>query len=276
MSKPPNNLNLDENSDVAVQEPPHLMKPAARRAYQPRPAAPKAPPAPQPDEEDDGFFVRNKVLLIIGGIVVAGGVWLGFFRGPSEPSRPAAVSKPIAITIPVMPPPTPAPVRPTPPPKIEPPKDIKPTDKAPEDKPLEPKPIEKPAPPPEGLGTNVKGNGPGLAGLGSTGNGVIGGEGNGKGGGGSLAKWYAGQFQIRLKKALEGNPKTRKALGTVQVSLTVDDSGKVSYNLIGTSGSAELDATLMNEILPVVRGIDPAPKGKVIKTSLRLDLKKRS
>ena len=80
-----------------------------------------------------------------------------------------------------------------------------------EDAPVEKKEeAPKPPAPEPTLGTGLKGNGPGMAGLGASGNG--GGFGNGTGGKGG-SKWgaYAGQVQSKVASALRSNSTTRTA-----------------------------------------------------------------
>jgi len=268
MIKPPQKLEVSEGN-VAVEEAPKIRHASARLKP---PIVPRMVPQTAPEDEDDGFFARNKVLLIVGALVAGAGIWFGFFRQPG-PAAPAA-QKPskIVMVMPVLPPPPP------PPPKIkppEPPKDnTKRPEQAPSEKPAE-KPVEKPAEkPPEGLGTNVKGNGPGMAGLSNKGNGMFGGEGPGGGGGTSLGKWYAQQFQSKLVAALRNNPKTKNAVGSVPIDLVTDASGKMDFKLRGSTGNPQVDEALQQEIVALIRQLDADRKGRPLKVSLKVNMKR--
>jgi hypothetical protein len=136
------------------------------------------------------------------------------------------------------------------------------------DKPVE-KPVEKP---PESLGTSIKG-GEGMAGLGSgRGNGIIGGTGNGPGGGGnSMAKWYAGQVSAKIAEALRTNRKTRSASLRVDAKVWLDEGGRITRATLDSStGDAGLDASLRDEVLPGVKLAEPPPRGMRMPISLRL------
>jgi hypothetical protein len=97
-----------------------------------------------------------------------------------------------------------------------------------------------------------------MAGLGSSGNGLLGGTGTGKGGGGDMAKWYAGQIASKLSEALRNHPKTRAANFRVSPQFTIDSSGRV--RLSGSTGDRALDEAL-NDILPRLQLAEPPPKG---------------
>lgn len=135
---------------------------------------------------------------------------------------------------------------------------------APDKKPeaAKPKPVDKP---PEGLGTNIKGPGQGLAGLGSgSGNGMIGGTGTGPGGGGSAAAWYAGQVQTKVAEALRNHRKTRNAsLQGIRFSVSLDGAGRVTATkLLVSTGDPALDGAIQNEVLTGIRLQEPPPGGK--------------
>jgi len=270
----PSNLDPHEHNGIILEEPPKAPQTSVRQALKPKPSVAPSTPPPEPEEDEETFFERNKALLIVGPIVVAAVVWFAVFRKPgtTEPVRKAPEQKMVMVQLPPPPPPPP-------PPKIkppEPPKDVKRQEQTPTEKPVENKPIEKPAEkPPEGLGTNNKGPGPGMAGLGSSGNGVIGGTGSGTGGGGSAARWYAGQLQGKVSEALRANPKTRKASLRVDVKLWVDDSGKVVRSeILGGTGDPAIDAALKSEILANIRLSEGPPKNMKMPVSLRLTVKR--
>lgn len=135
-------------------------------------------------------------------------------------------------------------------------------EQTPVDKPVD-KPVEKPAEkPPESLGTSIKG-GEALAGLSSgSGNGMIGGTGTSKGGGGSMARWYAGKMGTKIADALRNHRKTRSAAMRVEAQVWVDPSGRITRaTLDRTTGDASLDEVLKNEILPGIQLSEPPPQG---------------
>jgi outer membrane biosynthesis protein TonB len=220
-------------------------------------------------EEDEGFFQRNMVALIVGAFALIGTGWLVFGK-PLEKNAPARKpAEPQMVRL-VLPPPPPPP-----PPKIQPPppKDEKQTeqaapDKAPEKPADKPKPVDKP---PEGLGTSIRGPGTGMAGLGSYGNGMIGGTGKGPGGG-SAASYYANQVQTKVAEALRSNPKTRSAsINSLKFSVSVDGTGRItSINLAGSTGDPSLDAAIKNEVLIGLKLDEPPPKEMRMPVNLRL------
>jgi TonB family protein len=133
----------------------------------------------------------------------------------------------------------------------------------------EPKPEAPVEKPPEGLGTNNKGPGPGLAGLGTSGNGVLGGTGSGTGNG-SVAAWYGARVKNRIADTLKRNQKTRAAKFRAEVKLWPDASGRVEkVQMAGSTGNAELDAALTQEVLSGLQ-LEPPPAG--VKMPIRLTL----
>jgi hypothetical protein len=173
----------------------------------------------------------NKQRLFIGillAVVLLGGV-VSFLLGGGKSTKTVAKKNDI-VTITLPPPPPP------PPPKVEPPKpEPPPEDKVQElveEPPLEEPPPEAPneEPPAEVLGTNIQGNGPGMAGLGKAGNG--GGNRNSIGGaGGKQARidWYAKKILVAtIKQALERDPSTKQIIMDDGIRLWVDNDGRVT------------------------------------------------
>jgi protein TonB len=189
--------------------------------------SPRPPFPPQPSKP-------NKHRLFIGillAVVLLGGV-VSFMMGGGKSTKPAAKKNDI-VTITLPPPPPPPP----PPPKVEPLKTEPPPDEKKEEiveqepDPVEPPPeAADPEPPAEVLGTNIQGNGPGMAGLGTSGNG--GGNRNTLGGGGSKQariEWYAKKILVTtIKQALERNPSTRQIVMDDGIRLWVDKDGRVT------------------------------------------------
>lgn len=188
--------------------------------------SPRPPFPPTPNKP-------GKHRLFIGvllAVVLLGGVISFLLSGGKSTKTVARKNDVITITpLPTPPPP--------PPPKVEPPK----TEPPPEDKkeeiveqepdPVEPPPeAADPEPPAEVLGTNIQGNGPGMAGLGKSGNG--GGNRNTIGGGASAQAridWYAKKILVTtIRQALERNPSTKQIVMDDGIRLWVDKDGRVT------------------------------------------------
>ena len=141
----------------------------------------------------------------------------------------------------------------------------------------EPKPAEKIAPPkapdaPAPLGTGLKGDGPGLSGLGNgpgLGGGTLGGGNGNKGG--SRFGWYAGQVQAKIGEALRQNPKTRGSSLRIEVRIWPDTTGRITRaQLVGSTGDAALDSAIQNGVLNGLQLSEPPPAGMRLPINLRL------
>ncbi len=129
----------------------------------------------------------------------------------------------------------------------------------------EPDPVESPPeapvePPSEVLGTNIQGNGPGLVGLGSSGNG--GGSRNSIGGSGSQKAridWYAKKvLHDVIKSALERDPATRNLVFAKGMRIWIGADGRITRTKpLGGSGNA---AALEN-VLVGLQTSQPPPTG---------------
>lgn len=159
------------------------------------------------DEDDDGFFGKHRMKLIVLAVLVVGTALYFLPKpGPSAPP-PRKVERVVSITVP----PPPPPVKPPPPPppqKVEPPKEKMVKETQPREAKAEPKPQPKADPPPAALALSIKGDGPGMAGLSSSGTGLGGGTGVGSGTGsgstGSKFGWYrAGAAKDRDRSECE-------------------------------------------------------------------------
>jgi TonB family protein len=139
----------------------------------------------------------------------------------------------------------------------------------------EPAPAKMDEPPPAALGTNVQGSGApdgfGLA-SGSGGGGGMGGAGGlGRGRGGSKYGWYAGQVQSRIAEAMRQNSRTKSATMSVQVRIWADANGLVTRAAIASSsGDADLDRTIRDEVLTGLRLQQPPPADMPMPIVLRL------
>ncbi len=112
--------------------------------------------------------------------------------------------------------------------------------------------------PPGPLSLDAKAVGPGdLFNLG----GKPGGNPYGGGGGGSRWGWYASIVQSQIESALRANSRTRKAIMQVQIRLWADGSGRVNrVQLVSSTGDAELDAIIRNDVLGSLMLREPPPK----------------
>jgi TonB family protein len=211
------------------------------------------------DEEEESGRMRLRRLLLtfgVGALVLAllvAGV-LKLLSGAGEPVRKVQLT-----VVNLLPPPPPPPPPPTPPP---PPPEQKVMEEPVKTDPIEQPKDEKPEEPPPGpLALDAKGEGPGdLFGLG----GKLGGKGllgSGGGGGGSRWGWYASIVQSQIEAALRANQKTRHSVMQIQVRLWADASGRVSrVQLVSSSGNAEFDAAVRDEVLGTLTLREPPPK----------------
>lgn len=203
----------------------------------PRPPFPPAAPKP------------GKHRLFIGlmlAVVLLGGVFSFLTSGGKSTRKAAPKQEIVTITLPPPPPP---------PPKIEPPR----TEPPPEDNkeeiveqepdPVEPPPEAPVEPPSEVLGTNIQGNGPGINGLGTSGNG--GGNRNSLGGGGTRkarVDWYVKKvLKDAIREALERNPATRNLVFENGMRIWVGRDGRITriQALGGASNANALEQVLV-------------------------------
>ena len=222
------------------------------------PVAPDAAKLRPAVRKERSSFLRYGIALAL--IAVAFGSVGYFFLGHDDMPPPRLVRELTIVNI--VPPPPPPPPPPMPEQKmIEQPKMAEPEFK--EDKPLE-KPKDEPikeaknADPPGPLSLDAKPVGPGdLFNLG----GKPGGNPYGGGGGGSRWGWYASMVQAQIETALRANPKTRNAVMQVQIRLWADGSGHVSrIQLVSSTGDAELDAAIRNDVFSSLTLREPPPK----------------
>jgi periplasmic protein TonB len=214
---------------------------------------------PGPRKERN-VFLRYGAALAVIAILLGGTVY--FLVGHDDMPPPRQVRELTIVNI-VPPPPPPPPPPPQMPEQkmVEQPKMAEPEFK--EDKPLE-KPKDEPvkeaknAEPPGPLSLDAKPTGPGdLFNLG----GKPGGNPYGGGGGGSRWGWYASMVQTQIEAALRSNPKTRNAVMQVQIRLWADGSGRVSkIQLVSSTGDAELDTVIRNDVLGSLTLREPPPK----------------
>ena len=226
------------------------------------PASPPPAGAPQPPDNPE----RRALIRYVGGLalifVVLGGA-LYMFLGHDDMPPPRQVRELTIVNV------VPPPPQPPPPPQqqpeqkmIEQPKMAEPEFK--EEKPVD-KPKDEPAKdakndePPGPLSLDAKATGPGdLFNLGGKPGGSPYGGG---GGGGSRWGWYASIVQSQIETALRSNPKTRNAIMQVQIRLWADSTGRVSkIQLVSSTGDAELDAVIRNDLFSGMTLREPPPK----------------
>src|ERR1700730_6366388 len=192
-------------------------------------------------------FLRYGTALALIAVLLGGVVF--FFSGHDDLPPPHQLREFTVVNI--VPPPPPPPPPPMPEQKmIEQPKMAEPEFK--EDKPVE-KPRDEPikdaknSEPPGPLSLDAKAVGPAdVFNLGSK----PGGSPYGGGGGGSRWGWDAPIVQGQIEAGLRANPRTRNAVLQVQIRLWADGSGHVSrIQLASSTGDAELDAVIRNEVL---------------------------
>ncbi|WP_213285436.1 energy transducer TonB [Bradyrhizobium sp. sGM-13] len=224
-----------------------------------REAKVQAPTAYRPIGKHAALFRYGATLLAVAGFV---GVAVFFLRGDDLPP-PRLVRELTVVNIVPPPPPPPPPPQPMPEQKmIEQPKMAEPEFK--EEKPVD-KPKDEPVKdakndePPGPLSLDAKAVGPGdLFNLGSK---VGGNPYGGGGGGGSRWGWYSTIVTDQATAALRANPKTRNMATQIQVRLWADASGRVTRVIISPStGDAELDAIIRDEVLGRLMLREPPPK----------------
>ncbi|MCA6116439.1 TonB C-terminal domain-containing protein [Bradyrhizobium sp. WSM 1738] len=214
----------------------------------------------RPVGKNTALFRYGATLLAIVAFV---GVAVFFLRGHDDMPPPRLVRELTVVNIVPPPPPPPPPPQQMPEQKmIEQPKMAEPEFK--EEKPLD-KPKDEPVKdakndePPGPLSLDAKATGPGdLFNLGSK---VGGNPYGGGGGGGSRWGWYASIVQAQIEAALRANAKTRNATMQVQIRLWADGLGRVNrIQLVSSTGDAELDAAIRNEVLGSIVLREPPPR----------------
>ena len=219
--------------------------------------------------ENDSFVSRNRMKLIVTGILLAG-IGVYFMPKPKGSGPARKVEKMVVVQVPPPPPPK---MLPPPPPKVQPPPEKMEKQAPVEEKPKEAAP-KKADNPPQTLATGIKGDGPG-SGLSSSGNGLGGGNfiGGPKGGGGG-GKWdhYAGQVQSKISDALRRHPKTKSAsIARLEVRIWPDGTGRVTRaQLANSTGDSAMDSAIQDQVLTGLQLAEPPPAGMKMPIILRL------
>ncbi len=254
-----NQLARDQNSLIARRTVVSESSPSESATGKP-PMETAAKSEPVAGKERSSFQ-RYGIALALMAIIFGGAGY--YLLGHDDMPPPRQVRELTIVNIlPSPPPPPPPPPQQMPEQKmVEQPKMAEPEFK--EDKPLE-KPKDEPikdaknAEPPGPLSLDAKATGPGdLFNLG----GKPGGNPYGGGGGGSRWGWYATIVTSQIEAAIRSNPKTRNMSAQIQVRLWADSSGRISRVILTPStGSAEVDAALRNEVIGSLTLREPPPK----------------
>uniref|UniRef100_Q07KZ1 Energy transducer TonB n=1 Tax=Rhodopseudomonas palustris (strain BisA53) TaxID=316055 RepID=Q07KZ1_RHOP5 len=218
------------------------------------------------DDEDTGRGSSRRSLLRYGAAlavvaVLFGGAYLFLASGDDTPP-PRQVRELTVVNILPPPPPPPPPQQMPEPQMVEQPKMADPEFK--EEKQVD-KPKDEPVrdakndEPPGPLSLDAKAVGPGdLFNLGGKPGGSPYGGG---GGGGSRWGWYATIVQSQVEAALRANGKTRHAVMQMQIRFWADSTGRISrVELVSSTGDAELDGIIRNEVLGNLVLREPPPK----------------
>jgi outer membrane biosynthesis protein TonB len=222
---------------------------------------------------------ERKSLLRYGGafVVIAalfGGAWF-MLSGGSDTPPPRQVRELTVVNIIPPPPPPPPPEQKM----IEQPKVTEetkmveqPIDEKPADEPMkDAKNDEPPGPPKLDMAPNAP-NGMFQASPGGNPYGRGGG-----GGGGSRWGWYASMVQTQIEAALRANEKTRNAATQVQLRIWADGTGRINrVELASSTGSAELDATIRNDVLGRLTLREPPPSDMPMPMVTRVTMRRPS
>jgi outer membrane biosynthesis protein TonB len=206
----------------------------------------------------DAWLRFGGTLLAIVGFAIT----VVFFLSSHDDMPPPRQVRELTV-VNIVPPPPPPPPPPMPEQKmIEQPKMAEPEFK--EEKPVD-KPKDEPVKdakndePPGPLSLDAKAVGPGdLFNLGSK---VGGSPYGGGGGGGSRWGWYSTIVTDQATAAIRANPRTRNMATQIQVRLWADATGRVTrVTLSPSTGDAELDAIIRDEVLGKLTLREPPPK----------------
>lgn len=218
-----------------------------------------------------GVYLRyGAVVAVIAAFFVGG--WFLVMSGSDMPA-PKQVRELTVVNI-VPPPPPP------PPPEQKMIEQTKVTEepKMVEQERIEEKPVEKPADdpvkdakseePPGPLALDAPATGPGDAfNLGSK---VGGSPYGGRGGGGSRWGWYASIVQTQIEAAIRGNERTKNAVMQLQFRIWADNTGRISrVELVNSSGSAEVDAAIRNDVIGRLTLREPPPNDMPMPINVR-------
>ncbi|WP_398479512.1 TonB C-terminal domain-containing protein [Tardiphaga sp.] len=217
-----------------------------------------------------GVYLRYGVVVGVITLLFVGG-WIFLMSGSDMPA-PKQVRELTVVNI--IPPPPP------PPPEQKMIEQTKVTEepKMVEQERVEEKPVEKPADdpvkdakseePPGPLALDAPATGPGDAfNLGSK---VGGSPYGGRGGGGSRWGWYASIVQTQIEAAIRANERTKNAVMQLQFRIWADNTGRISrVELVNSSGSAEIDAAIRNDVIGRLTLREPPPNDMPMPINVR-------
>ena len=210
---------------------------------------------PQAAAQRDGRIRLRHVATLAVLALLFGGVGYWLFSGEDGPP-PRQIRELTIVNIVPPPPPPPPPEQKM----VEQPKMAEQEFK--EEKPIE-KPLEKPTDEPDN-NTYLPPD-PGTLDAPIATGGVLAkgsGGGGGGGGGGSRWGWYASIVQTQIEAAMKANRKTRYAVMKSEIRVWADGMGRINrVTLSPSTGDAELDAIIRNEVIGGLTLREPPPKG---------------
>jgi periplasmic protein TonB len=212
-----------------------------------------------------GFFGRNRAAIIVGAAAIIIFALIAVFFRNSATQPPVRQVETVTI-VPVQPP------KPPPPPPVQQQMIQQPKITTPIQKPTEQAPPTKVAPPKAAappLGTSIKGNTANNFDLsGTSGDGLVGGDGGG-GGSGAWA-YYASQLQTQINVALQKNPRTSHASFQVTAHVWLDANGNPTrVTLSNSSGNPIIDQAIRDQVLATLNaGAPPVGMSMPINVSL--------
>lgn len=224
-------------------------------------------------DQPNRFRLQDNVGLIVLGIVLAAligvaAVWL--LSGKSAPQTERVIQE-IAIATPPPPPPEP----PKPEEKVIEEEQVKPVEQPnPTPSPTPPSPTPSDAPPSpstEAAGLDR------LADAGSDSFNLGSGKGGGlfgRGGGGGGGDWDMA-VNLHITRALQRDPRTRSAQGSLKVAVTMDAQGRfTSARLLSSTGDAELDKNIADVLSKLPPMGKPKPAGAASSFTRIINLKR--
>ncbi|QUS42276.1 energy transducer TonB [Tardiphaga alba] len=92
----------------------------------------------------------------------------------------------------------------------------------------------------------------------------------GRGGGGSRWGWYASIVQTQIEAAIRANERTKNAVMQLQFRIWADNTGRINrVELVNSSGSAEVDAAIRNDVIGRLTLREPPPNDMPMPINIR-------
>ncbi len=217
-----------------------------------------------------GAYLRYGAVVAVVMLLFAGGGYL-LMSGSDMPAPKQVRELTVVNIIPPPPPPPPPEQKMLEQPKVteeakmlEQPLDEKPPEKPADDPVKDAKSEEPPGP----LALDAPATGPGDSfNLGSK---VGGSPYGGRGGGGSKFGWYASIVQTQIEAAIRANERTKNAVMQLQFRIWADNTGRISrVELVNSSGSAEVDAAIRNDVIGRLTLREPPPNDMPMPINVR-------